>query len=71
MAGLFWSGGRLVGLSEDNWVSLSIDEAWPLTVKDDRIAEACENVLKLYSKHNIHVINSLLREERQREKILK
>ena len=72
---LFWHGGRLEGVLDNSTVSLSIDEVWPLTEKDARIAKACEyqnpknRGLRPYNKHNVYLIAVLLNKERQREKV--
>ncbi len=64
---LWWKGGRLIGTLDAKHVSFSITEAWPLTIKDERIAEACYDVLRPYSLHRMYQINVLLNKERKRE----
>ncbi len=65
MDDLFWSGGRLCGFLDGKAVSFSVDEAYSQIPKDDRIAEACWNVLKPYGKGRIWRINFILNKERQ------
>ena len=67
MENLFWHGGRLEGVLDNKAVSLSLDEAYNLIPKDERIAEACYDVLKPYGKWQIKKVNDLIARERKRE----